>query len=306
VIFDEYIQEKNLRTVISSAPELPGLKFVVSGKKLELVWEDQPMRENTTYRIDLGSAVGDLNENNPVNNLQFVWSTGAAIDSLQWHGQLAPGKGKTYEGVVVWLINPGDTTWEAPAFSKTVGQKPSIDFSYLPNKEYDLLAFQDLNFDGKPDTTREQYGFLKSCRPQVDSNLVAVSMLLEGYEAPSMDSAFADSMNAVLDTMVAEELGTLTIVVPPMDSVGRRFALTHSSGWFIERDFAANTDTLLWEVGDVFAGKYVVRGFIDANGDGMWNKASWGSNRQAEVILPETSFELKANWELEQTLNMPE
>ena len=52
-------------------------------------------------------------------------------------------------------------------------------------------------------------------------------------------------------------------------------------------------------------GTYTVKGFIDENGNGKWDGPSWSNNTLGEVQLSDQNFEVKANWELEQTLILP-
>jgi len=92
VTFDEYIQAKNLRTAITTTPALEGIEAKIKGKSLSIEWDTQELLPNTTYRIALGDAVGDLNENNLYQNLELVWSTGSYIDSLSLNGSTIPEK----------------------------------------------------------------------------------------------------------------------------------------------------------------------------------------------------------------------
>src|SRR3546814_11137524 len=47
------------------------------------------LEENTTYQINFGKAIGDMNERNPYSNLKYVFSTGNQIDSLRIRGSVS-------------------------------------------------------------------------------------------------------------------------------------------------------------------------------------------------------------------------
>jgi len=58
------------------------------------------------------------------------------------------------------------------------------------------------------------------------------------------------------------------------------------------------------DLGNQLPGKYTFRGFFDINGDSVWTPASWYTTETAEPLLKEQTFELKANWDLEQPLSL--
>lgn len=305
LVFDEYIQSKNLRQVMSSSPEIEDLEWELSGKRIQFSWPEGSLRENTTYRISLGDAVGDLNENNTIANLEFVWSTGATIDSMRFEGQVVGSILKEIDGLNVWLLPVDADTLATPDFSLIAGKKGEFSLAYLPAATYDVLAFRDLNFNGHPDTLQENIGFVKGVTTSSDSVLVEVPFVAVPFEQALMDTASQDSLRLVLDTTNVENLGVLELQVPPHEQHWF-FTLAHENGYLQHFYDVPHEDTTSYDLGKLFAGKYTVKGFIDLNEDGAWNKASWSLNRPAEPLLPENAFELKANWELEQTLKSPE
>ncbi|MBC7417735.1 MAG: Ig-like domain-containing protein [Pedobacter sp.] len=86
ITFDEYFKLNDQFKEFSISPDQekqPILK--VKGKKLEIDLQDT-LEKNTTYTLNFGKAVADVNENNVIKNLSYVFSTGAKIDSLQLSG----------------------------------------------------------------------------------------------------------------------------------------------------------------------------------------------------------------------------
>jgi len=113
-----------------------------------------------------------------------------------------------------------------------------------------------------------------------------------------------DSIAAVLDTAKAENLGHLVLVVPGVDTATYGWLL-HESGYQTSFEFrpVRQWDTTYIDLGNLLPGKYTFKGFVDENLDSNWTPASWFNNLPGEFILPEQTFELKANWDLEQPLN---
>ena len=86
--FDEWVV---LEDVLQQVVVSPLLDFEVTLKKKTVTFtikEGDSLRANTTYTVNFGEAVKDLTEKNPAEDLRFVFSTGAFLDSLSISGQL--------------------------------------------------------------------------------------------------------------------------------------------------------------------------------------------------------------------------
>lgn len=84
--FNEYIQLKNINENLILSPPLeekPDIK--ARGKDLFIDLNNE-LLEKTTYTLNFGNAITDLNEGNILNNFLFVFSTGDEIDSLRFGG----------------------------------------------------------------------------------------------------------------------------------------------------------------------------------------------------------------------------
>ena len=87
--FDEFVQVKNLQQQVVVSPPLnypievyPTLR---ASKKFQVRFKDT-LAPNTTYSVNFGNALVDFNEGNPYPYLTYIFSTGAAIDSLSLEG----------------------------------------------------------------------------------------------------------------------------------------------------------------------------------------------------------------------------
>ena len=305
IVFNEYIQAKNLRSAMVATPELEGLQATVKGKRLSITWDEQELRAQTTYRISFGDAIGDLNENNPYPNLEMVWSTGDYVDSLRLNVRIEPQSKVPFESLKVWLVASNTDTVQAPAFSATPSKDGIIAFNYLPTDSFDILVFEDLNFDGTWTPESETFGFLKGAASSSDSMAYTVPFFNAFFETPEENStAFMDSIATLLDTTKSENLGRLTLIIPPANTTVFAW-LTHESGYlqsFVYPSFR-ESDTSYIDLGMQLPGKYTFSGFTDTNGDFLWTPGSWYDGKGNDPILEEQTFELKANWDLEQTLN---
>jgi hypothetical protein len=85
--FDEYIQFKDLnRELMVSPPMKVKPEVRLRDKTVKIQLKDKLLPE-TTYTINFGNAISDLNEGNLLPDFEFVFSTGKQIDSLSVAGR---------------------------------------------------------------------------------------------------------------------------------------------------------------------------------------------------------------------------
>ncbi len=106
ILFDEYIKVDNPQEkVIISPPQLEMPEIKASGKKIEVELKDTLVAA-TTYTIDFSDAITDNNENNPMGNYTYSFSTGDAIDTLQVGGYVLEAETlEPVKGILVGLYN---------------------------------------------------------------------------------------------------------------------------------------------------------------------------------------------------------
>mgnify|MGYP001281870306 CR=1 FL=1 len=85
--FDEYILLKN-SNLIHISPSC-GEKVSISqrGKQIEMSLNCS-LEKNTTYSINFGNSIIDLNEGNELKNFKYIFSTGETLDSLTIKGKV--------------------------------------------------------------------------------------------------------------------------------------------------------------------------------------------------------------------------
>ena len=83
IIFDEFISLKNLSNEFIITPQtIENPEIQTNGKKLKITFNEQ-LLPNTTYKLAFGNSIVDIRESNPILNFEYVFSTGATIDSLK-------------------------------------------------------------------------------------------------------------------------------------------------------------------------------------------------------------------------------
>ena len=86
IYFDEYIKLADAtQNVIVSPPQLEMPDIQAKGKKIVVELKDT-LKPDMTYTIDFSDAISDNNEDNPLGNYTFTFSTGQQTDTLEVSG----------------------------------------------------------------------------------------------------------------------------------------------------------------------------------------------------------------------------
>ena len=165
--FDEWIEIKNSSQILVSPPLEFRPQINTKGKSVVVTFDkSEVLRDSTTYSVNFGNAICDFNESNPVENFQFVFSTGDKIDSLELSGRVIDAfSKKPVEKVAVMLyIEDRDSiVYESQPYYYSVTNK-SGDFNirYLRAGKYKCFALKDSDFNFLYNQDSEEIGFLDS------------------------------------------------------------------------------------------------------------------------------------------------
>lgn len=161
--FDEYIGLDNPFEKVTFSP-IPKYNPVVESKlKTVTIKLKDTLEENTTYHIDFGSAVRDINENNVIKNLSYVFSTGNYIDSAMLGGMVYIAEtGKIDSTLIVVLhrnLEDSAVAKEKPRYITKLKGDGSFRFSNLKPGRYHLFAIKDNDGGKKYDQVSERIAF---------------------------------------------------------------------------------------------------------------------------------------------------
>lgn len=148
IYFDEFIRLNNISQLIVSPPmkTKPGIR--IKGKGIEIKMDDT-LTKNTTYTLNFGNSIVDNNEGNPIENFQFVFSTGPNLDSLNLTGDVINAFDlEIPEDVYILLYdNLADSAIynEKPLYLTKADEKGGFSLSNLKAGKFHVFALQDEN-----------------------------------------------------------------------------------------------------------------------------------------------------------------
>ena len=165
ILFNEFIKLDNAQEkVVVSPPQLEVPEIKASGKSIIVTLLDS-LKKNTTYTIDFSDAISDNNENNPMGNYTYSFSTGAEIDTFEVSGYVLEAQNlEPLKGVLVGLYSNLEDT----AFTKTPMQRVSRSDSRghfvikgVAPGHYRIYALEDMDGDYMYTQKSERLAFLR-------------------------------------------------------------------------------------------------------------------------------------------------
>lgn len=171
--FNEFMQLKDQQKEIVISPPLKTRPiFELRGKKVYTKFSDNVILDsNTTYHIDYGRALADLNEGNYARQIKFVFSTGDKIDSLSMSGQAIDAKtGDTVVNALVYLFEPilDSITIDSTLFNGNILAMAKTDSSgiyfatNLKGENYRVYVVEDTDNNGLYTVGKDRVGFIDS------------------------------------------------------------------------------------------------------------------------------------------------
>ncbi len=86
--FDEYITLNDLQGQFLVSPLMSKMPEVKANKREVIITLPDNLAPNTTYTLNFGKSIVDVHEANPLDNFQYVFSTGDFLDSLKVEGNV--------------------------------------------------------------------------------------------------------------------------------------------------------------------------------------------------------------------------
>lgn len=145
--FDEYIDVADLsQNLIISPLQNKNPSITANPKTITLKFRDT-LLPNTTYTINFGDAVRDINEANIVKGLSFTFSTGNVLDSSSISGKVILAETGEFDSTLVVMLykNAVDSTVtkKKPNYIAKVKGDGSFEFKNLPTTNFKIYALKD-------------------------------------------------------------------------------------------------------------------------------------------------------------------
>ena len=177
------------QNLLISPPMAKTPKVIANGKKVQIMFEKNQLRDSTTYSFFFGKSIKDYNEGNFIENFTYAFSTGKTIDSLRISGKVTDVlNGNPMEDMYVMLYtNLADSApkKELPIFISKTKKNGTFELRNVKQTKYRIYALKDANNDLKFNQPKETFAFYDS----VIVPTIALKKVTDSVKCSRKDSA---------------------------------------------------------------------------------------------------------------------
>lgn len=161
--FDEYVDVQDVynNLLVSPLPKnLPDVDYKLRTVTVKL---KDSLEKNTTYTLNFGDALKDVNEGNIYKNFTYTFSTGSYLDSLELSGKVILAEnGRIDTTLIVMLHTSSDDSIvvkEKPRYITKLDSKGRFHFKNLPPKTFYIYALKDEGITRRYLSGKQLFGF---------------------------------------------------------------------------------------------------------------------------------------------------
>ncbi len=218
LIFSEDISASKLKQELIITPFIENeYKYITKKRAIQIEFENT-FPDSTTFILNFANGIGDLNENNPVVNLKYAFSTGSFIDSLTVSGYVFDLI--TNEPAKNYLISLYDKDTSSvfehkPTYFAYADKEGLFTIENIKSGSYHVYAFNDENQNLILESTTEKHGLLTDTL-NLDTTSVQLEIPVILQDASNLTLVRARSQANRFDVRYSKYIKDIQIV--PLDS----------------------------------------------------------------------------------------
>jgi hypothetical protein len=184
--FDEYLDLKDIRNnlIVSPVPKIA--PTIASHLRTITISLKDTLQPNTTYALNFGKAIADVNEGNILKNFTYAFSTGNYLDSLRYSGRvIMANNGKPDSTLIVMLhyqLFDSAVGKLRPRYIARLDSSGNFTFTNLKPDIYALYALKDESGTHLYTSKAQIFAFADS---PVDLRISTAPLLLYAYQDTS-------------------------------------------------------------------------------------------------------------------------
>ena len=194
--FNEYISTTSLQENLIVGPGLKNIPLVESKLNTLRIRINDTLLPNTTYRIQFGNAIRDVNEGNIAQNFSYVFSTGDHIDSARIQGIVKLAETGRVDSTLIVVLQPvgkdSAIFKNKPLYYAKVDGKGRFGFDFLPNQAFSIFVLPN-DYGKRYDDSTKLFAFKET---PVIANNTKDSIQLFAFQAfPKIEKKKTGSSN---------------------------------------------------------------------------------------------------------------
>ncbi|MEO8711801.1 MAG: Ig-like domain-containing protein [Parafilimonas sp.] len=184
--FNEYVQlDNSLQTNLIVSPNPDVMPYVSSHLKEVTIRLKDSLKPNTTYAINFGNTLKDVNEGNPYKNFTYVFSTGNTLAGGTLKGKVVLAQTGTSDSTLIVILhnNLNDSAIKRikPDYYTRLDSAGRFNFRFIANGIYAVYVLPN-DYTKKYDDSTKMFSFLNG-PVTIDSNEVPEPVMMYAYRA---------------------------------------------------------------------------------------------------------------------------
>ena len=164
--FDEYVDLQDIQNNLLFTPTFErNPEIAVKGKTITVRFREA-LDTNTTYILNFGNAIRDINEMNILKGFRYSFSTGPALDSLELSGRVILAQnGKVDSTMIVVLhrdMQDSAVYNKRPLYITRLDNAGNFKFQNLPAGTFAIYAIGDAGLSRRYQRGSQMFAFLDS------------------------------------------------------------------------------------------------------------------------------------------------
>lgn len=146
-VFDEYVTVDNFQQNVIVSPVPKTIPAYISRLNTVTITLKDSLEPNTTYTIDFGDAIKDVNEGNIMRHFTYTFSTGPLIDSLSFRGNVIIAESGEIDSTLTVMLHKSSEDSavykERPRYITKLDKNGNFVFHNLPSGTFYVYALKD-------------------------------------------------------------------------------------------------------------------------------------------------------------------
>ncbi len=160
--FNEYITTTSLQENVIVAPSLKNNPLISSKLNVLRIRISDTLLPNTTYSLQFGNSIKDVNEGNIAENYTYAFSTGDKLDTGSLEGTIQLAETGLIDSTLLVVLHPAEADTaiykNKPLYYTRLNKNGKFKFRFLPNSTFNIFVLPN-DFTKKYDDSTKLFAF---------------------------------------------------------------------------------------------------------------------------------------------------
>jgi len=163
ISFNEYITTNALQEQLIVSPNIKNNPLVDQRLNMVRIRLSDSLNANTTYSLQFGNALRDVNEGNIVQNYTYVFSTGNHIDTGKLFGKVQIAETGLVDSSLIAVLHPIEKDSaiykDKPTYYSRINGQGIFEFKFLPASDFNIYIVPN-DYSKRYDDSTKLFAFL--------------------------------------------------------------------------------------------------------------------------------------------------